>query len=79
MLPAAMMTIVKRSLLVQGYINTEFVADHYSDFLREVGALVASGRVRYREDIVEGLEAAPEAFIGMLSGRNFGKLLVRVG
>jgi NADPH-dependent curcumin reductase CurA len=47
--------------------------------LREVGALVASGRVRYREDIVEGLEAAPEAFIGMLSGRNFGKLLVRVG
>ena len=61
--PAAMTTIVKRSLLVQGYINTEFVADHYADFLREVGALVASGRVRYREDIVEGLEAAPEALI----------------
>ena len=79
MLPATMMTIVRRSLLVQGYINTEFVADHYADFLQEVGALVASGRVRYREDIVEGLEAAPEAFIGMLSGRNFGKLLVRVG
>ena len=79
MLPATMMTIVRRSLLVQGYVNTEFVADHYDDFLWEVGALVASGRVRYREDIVEGLEAAPEAFIGMLSGRNFGKLLVRVG
>jgi NADPH-dependent curcumin reductase CurA len=79
MLPATMMTIVRRSLLVQGYINTEFVADHYADFLREVGALVASGRIRYREDIVEGLEAAPAAFIGMLSGRNFGKLLVRVG
>jgi len=79
MLPATMMTIVRRSLLVQGYINTEFVADHYADFLQEVGALVASGRVRYREDIVEGLEAAPEAFIGMLSGRNFGKLLIRVG
>ena len=78
-LPATMMTIVRRSLLVQGYINTEFVADHYADFLQEVGALVASGRVRYREDIVEGLEAAPEAFVGMLSGRNFGKLLVRVG
>jgi NADPH-dependent curcumin reductase CurA len=78
-LPATMMTIVRRSLLVQGYVNAEFVADHYDDFLWEVGALVASGRVRYREDIVEGLEAAPEAFIGMLSGRNFGKLLVRVG
>src|SRR3977135_2876670 len=46
MLPAAMMTIVKRSLLVQGYINTEFVADHYADFLQQVGALVASGGVR---------------------------------
>jgi NADPH-dependent curcumin reductase CurA len=79
MLPATMMTILRRSLLVQGYTHTEFVADHYADFLREVGALVASGRVRYREDIVEGLEAAPEAFIGMLSGRNLGKLLVRVG
>ena len=79
MLPATMMTIARRSVLVQGYVNTEFVADHDDDFLREVGALVASGRVRYREDIVEGLEAAPEAFIGMLSGRNFGKLLVRVG
>jgi len=79
MLPATMSAIVRRSLLVQGYINTEFVAEHYPDFLREIGALVASGRIRYREDIVEGLEAAPEAFIGMLSGRNFGKLLVHVG
>jgi NADPH-dependent curcumin reductase CurA len=35
--------------------------------------------VKYREDVVEGLENAPEAFIGMLKGRNFGKLLVRVG
>ena len=78
MLPATLTTIVRRSLLVQGFINTEFTADHYADFLAEVGALIASGRVRYREDIVEGLEAAPEAFIGMLSGRNFGKLLVRV-
>jgi hypothetical protein len=53
------MTIVRRSILVQGYINTEFVADHYADFLREVGALVASGRVRYREDIVEGHSSRP--------------------
>ncbi len=40
--------------------------------------LVADGRIRYREDIVNGLEKAPEAFIGMLEGRNFGKLIVRV-
>jgi NADPH-dependent curcumin reductase CurA len=40
--------------------------------------LVRAGRIKYREDIVEGLDAAPTAFIGLLEGRNFGKLLVRV-
>ena len=40
--------------------------------------LAADGRVRYREDVVDGLENAPAAFIGLLKGRNFGKLLVRV-
>jgi NADPH-dependent curcumin reductase CurA len=49
-----------------------------SNFLREVGASIADGRIRYREDIVDDLEKAPEAFIGMLEGRNFGKLIVRV-
>jgi len=41
--------------------------------------LVKSGQLKYREDIVEGLDNAPEAFIGLLQGKNFGKLLVRVG
>jgi len=43
-----------------------------------IGAGVADGRICYREDIVDGLEKAPEAFIGMLEGRNFGKLIIRV-
>ena len=43
-----------------------------------MSAWVRSGQVRYREDIVEGLENAPRAFRGLLEGRNFGKLLVRV-
>ena len=60
------------------FINYDFAAEHYADFLREVGAGVAAGRIRYREDIVDGLENAPGAFIGMLEGRNFGKLIVRV-
>jgi len=46
--------------------------------LREVGAGVADGRIHYRKDIVDGLENASEAFIGMLEGRNFGKLIIRV-
>ena len=66
-----------RALTLRGFINYDF-ADLYPDFLEEVGAGVRSGAIRYREDIVEGLANAPEAFLGMLEGRNFGKLLVKV-
>jgi NADPH-dependent curcumin reductase len=77
-LPATMREILSKSLTVRGFINYEFAEQHYAEFLREVGAGVAAGRIRYREDFVDGLENAPEAFIGMLEGRNFGKLIVRV-
>jgi NADPH-dependent curcumin reductase CurA len=77
-LPATMLAIVRRSLVLRGYINTEFVDEHYDAFLREIGPRVRSGNIRYREDIADGLEKAPEAFIGMLAGRNFGKALVRI-
>jgi NADPH-dependent curcumin reductase CurA len=77
-LPAAMREILSKSLTLRGFINSEFAEQHYADFLREVGAGIADGRIRYREDIVDGLDKAPEAFIGMLDGRNFGKLIVRV-
>jgi NADPH-dependent curcumin reductase CurA len=73
-----MRAILSKSLTVRGFINYDFAADHYAAFLREVGAGIADGRIRYREDFVDGLEKAPEAFIGMLEGRNFGKLIVRV-
>src|SRR5262245_66040276 len=73
-----MREILSKSLTVRGFLNYEFAAEHYPAFLREVGAGVADGRIRYCEDFVDGLEKAPEAFIGMLEGRNFGKLIVRV-
>ena len=73
-----MLAILRKSLTVRGFINYDFAAEHFPAFLREVGAGIADGRIRYREDFVDGLEKAPEAFIGMLEGRNFGKLLVRV-
>jgi NADPH-dependent curcumin reductase len=73
-----MREILSKSLTLRGFINYDFAAQYYTDFLREVGAGIADGRIRYREDIVDGLENAPEAFIGMLDGRNFGKLIVRV-
>ena len=77
-LPATMRQILSKRLTIRGFIYYNFAAEHYADFLREVGAGVAAGRIRYREDIVDGLENAPGAFIGMLEGRNFGKLIVRV-
>jgi NADPH-dependent curcumin reductase len=77
-LPGTMHEILSKSLTVRGFINYEFAAEHFPAFLREVGAGIADGRIRYREDFVDGLEKAPEAFIGLLEGRNFGKLIVRV-
>jgi len=76
-LPETMRHILTKRLTLRGFINYDF-AEHHAEFLREVGAGIAEGCIRYREDIVDGLEKAPEAFIGMLEGRNFGKLIVRV-
>jgi NADPH-dependent curcumin reductase CurA len=77
-LPATMGEILSKSLTLHGFKYYEFVAQHHAEFLREVGAGIADGRIRYREDIVNGLEKAPEAIIGMLEGRNFGKVIVRM-
>jgi NADPH-dependent curcumin reductase CurA len=78
-LPATMREILSKSLTLRGFINYEFAAEHYPAFLHDVGTGIADGRIRYREDFVDGLENAPKAFIGMLEGQNFGKLIVRVG
>lgn len=77
-LPAFMSLVLTRSLTVRGFIQDEFTQSHGPDFARDMTAWVADGSVRYREDVVEGLESAPEAFRGLLKGSNFGKLLVRV-
>jgi len=75
--PHIMRAILTKRLTLRGFIVTDF-ADQAPAFRRDVGQWIAEGRIKYREDVVEGLEAAPEAFIGLLKGRNFGKLLVRV-
>ena len=71
-----------RALLVsrirlQGFIVSDHM-DLWPRALAELGKGVASGRIRYRETIAQGLAAAPEAFIGLLQGRNFGKQLVKL-
>ena len=79
LLPATMREILTKSLTLRGFINYEFAAEHFAEFLKTVGAGIADGRIRYREDVTDGLENAPAALIGLLQGKNFGKALVRVG
>lgn len=75
---APLRDVLTKSLTIRGFINREFAHEHYSTFLRTVSTGIVDGRIRYREDITDGLENAPNAFIGMLEGRNFGKALVRI-
>jgi NADPH-dependent curcumin reductase CurA len=69
--------ILTKRLTLRGFIVSDF-ASRQADFLRDVSAWIREGRVKYREDVVDGLDNAPRALIGLLRGENFGKLLVRV-
>ncbi len=77
LLPHMMRTILTKRLMFRGFIVSDFFG-RYGDFMRDVSAWVAEGRIKYREDVVEGPKNAPRALIGLLRGENFGKLLVRV-
>jgi hypothetical protein len=63
-----MMSVLHKRLTLRGFIVLDF-AGRQADFLREAGEWVRSGRLKYREDIVKGLEHAPTAFLGLLEGR----------
>ena len=69
--------ILTNRLLVQGFIVSEHM-DVWPQALQELGTLVGTGKLRPRESVAQGLESAPEAFLGMLKGRNFGKQLVKL-
>jgi len=70
------MLLVMRVKL-QGFIVSEH-PEFWPQALTELGQGVATGRIKIRESIAQGLESAPEAFIGLLQGRNFGKQLVKL-
>jgi len=74
---AAPQLILINRMKVEGFIVSEHM-DVWPEALAELGGLVASGRLRYRETVAQGIEAAPQAFLGLLKGRNFGKQLVRL-
>ena len=69
--------ILMSRLKVQGFIVSEHM-EVWPEALKELGTMVATGKLRARESIAQGLEAAPEAFLGVLKGKNFGKQLVKL-
>ena len=75
--PALLSTVLRWRIKIQGFI----IFDHYhrfADFARDMSEWLRAGSVRYREEIITGLEQAPRGLIGLLAGENFGKLVVRV-
>ncbi|GEB89707.1 MAG: hypothetical protein ABF461_08135 [Zymomonas mobilis subsp. pomaceae] len=73
-----MLDVLSKSLLIHGFIQLEF-ADQREEFYKQAATSISEDRLRYRKDIiVEGLENPIDAFIRLLQGHNFGKLIVHV-
>jgi NADPH-dependent curcumin reductase CurA len=76
--PRNMFLVVTRRLRIEGFIISDHF-DRFGEFVREATEWVADGRLRYRETVVDGIDNAPKAFLGLLRGENIGKMLVKVG
>ncbi|VEN36384.1 unnamed protein product [Callosobruchus maculatus] len=77
-LPLLMGTILKKRIRMQGFIIAQDYGHRIDEFQQEMGRWVKEGKIHYREQVIEGLEAAPDALIGLLEGKNFGKVVIRV-
>jgi len=75
--PNLMPLLVKRAL-IKGFLVGDYQERH-AEFIHDVSQWLQAGKLKYKEDVVKGLETAPNAFIGLLQGQNFGKLIVQVG
>ncbi len=74
-----MRAVLTKRLTIKGFIIFDDYADRYPEFAKEMTAWLAEGKIKYLEQVIDGLENASEAFMGLLKGDNFGKLVVRVG
>ena len=70
--------ILVRRIKMQGFIIFDDYGHRYPEFFKTMSVWLADGKIKFREDLVTGLEAAPEAFIGLLKGKNFGKLVIQL-
>ena len=77
--PAIMSTVLKMKVKMQGFIIFDsFPRSLFEQFYKDMTGWLAEGRIHYKEQVAEGLEAAPGAFNDLLVGRTFGKLVVKV-
>ena len=76
--PALLRQILVNRISLTGFLFLDHTAARQAEFLRDMRVWLGSGKVRYREDILNGLDRAPQGLIGMLRGDNFGKLIVKV-
>lgn len=77
-LPLLARTLLTKRIRMQGFIIWDDYGPRYPEFITQMSAWVNEGKIKFREDVIDGLENAPSAFIGLLTGKNFGKLVVRV-
>ena len=72
-----LMRIISARIAVKGFIYTDYLAE-MPDFYRDMGGWIASGQVKSRETVMEGIETVPDAFLGLFKGENMGKMLVKL-
>ena len=77
-LPLLMSTILKKRMRVEGFIISQDYGDRYPEFYAQMSTWLAQGKIVFKEDVVDGLENSITAFQGLLSGKNFGKLIIKV-
>ncbi|KAG0016496.1 hypothetical protein BGZ80_009175, partial [Entomortierella chlamydospora] len=65
-------------ITIRGFIVSDFAQECGADFAKDVGSWLANGDIIYKEDIADGIDNAPDAFVGMLQGKNFGKQVVKI-
>lgn len=78
-IPLLMATLLKKRIRLQGFIINQDYGHRLNEFQQEMGQWVSEGKIHYREHLTEGLEHAPDAFFGLLEGKNFGKAVVKIG
>lgn len=77
-LPLLMGTLLKKRIRMQGFIIGQDYGHRLGEFQQAMSQWISEGTIKYREHMTEGLEQAPEAFFGLLKGKNFGKVVIRV-